>query len=122
MTLPSKELFEAVKCFAVNGDTFKVNDKIIHYDYLDHKGQYQHTCTINDFFFEVKEWALKQKQIELFRVDMFVHGNIYVLIGINNGYEDDFMNQDCENFKAPTEQEAAFKAAEWILNQQDKGI
>jgi hypothetical protein len=132
---PSKELFEAVKGFAVNGDTFKVSDKVIHYDYLDHEGQYPHTCTINDFFFEVKDWA-KNKGYSFvsgidadypddnwnlsIKADFGMTGKpsdvyvCYIELNTHRHMYNRWVNAD-------TEQEAVFKAAEYILNQQDKG-
>lgn len=64
---------------------------------------------------KVKEWAYSQEEpYEL------ISGCLYAPFS-NKQYICEITNEDITLY-ADTEPEAIFKAAEWILNQQDKGI
>ena len=121
MTPPSKELLSAVFGKKVG----KIETKGVYLEYehwencINHQKQdisgYDITrINIYELAFRVKEWAYSQEEpYEL------ISGCLYAPFS-DKQYICEITNEDITLY-ADTEPEAIFKAAEWILNQQDKG-
>ena len=111
----SEELFNNV----FEGCVFNyVKDNVIHYSQpcVIMEGSWVESETsINDFFFDCKEWAFSKGYI--------ISSGLTPVLGINkDGWAEVFSSSSpldgkLRTFKQLSEQEAVFKACEWILKE-----
>ena len=114
----SKELFDNV----FEGCVFNyVKDDVIHYSQpcVIMEGSWVESETsINDFFFDCKEWAFSKGYI--------ISSGLTPVLGINkDGWAEVFssstpLDGKLHTFKQLSEPEAVFKACEWILKEENK--
>ena len=113
----SKELFDNV----FEGCVFNyVKDDVIHYSQpcVIMEGSWVESETsINDFFFDCKEWAFSKGYI--------ISSGLTPVLGVNkDGWAEVFssstpLDGKLHTFKQLSEPEAVFKACEWILKEQN---
>lgn len=108
MTPPSKELLSAVLDENII-ESYEASGYIYYHSAEDEiNGEKDRKINIHELAHKVKEWAYYEKNLSI--REYLERGEWRIEVNI------------AEAFYAETSYSGVFKAAEWILNQQDKGI